>query len=297
MRRRVTSRQASTVGRVWSQVGSTTRNRDHASHAHHNTVCRSPTVGPWPQSHSRPQARLWDPRPVNAPVAGPPGPLRPRIAHRQQLAVGHVRADLPLGSLHPLLDLGQKRVSQPLRTHPLDHPTLLPQPHVAGDGVVVTAGQLGRRAKAAGQVVGLQDLHDFLRCPQRPPLRRRSWWLQGIGAGGEKRDCQRGITWPSAGRSLTPYGEFPVAADNRPLWRGSAEALEGWNVFWATLKEGSLHSTLQVGASPDADPLEVEQVFRARVVSLLRDWLERNPQEAELEAFRVLVRSYAGSWV
>jgi hypothetical protein len=80
----------------------------------------------------------------------------------------------------------------------------------------------------------------------------------------------------------------PGGAD-RPLWRGSAEALEGWNVFWATLKEGSLHSTLQVGDSPDADPLEVEQVFRARVVSLLRDWLERNPQEAELEAFRVLV--------
>jgi hypothetical protein len=82
---------------------------------------------------------------------------------------------------------------------------------------------------------------------------------------------------------------FVPGSGERPLWRGSAEALEGWNVFWATLREGSLHSTLEVGDAPGSDPLEVERVFRGRVVSLLQNWLERNPQEAESEAFRVLV--------
>ena len=82
---------------------------------------------------------------------------------------------------------------------------------------------------------------------------------------------------------------MPGTAD-RPLWKGSAEALDGWNVFWATLKQGSLHSTLQVGDSPGSDPVEVERVFRGRVVSLLRDWLKRNPPgDPESEAFRVLV--------
>jgi hypothetical protein len=80
----------------------------------------------------------------------------------------------------------------------------------------------------------------------------------------------------------------PGSAD-RPLWRGDPEALEGWNVFWATLKQGSIHSTLEVGDHPGSDPLEAERVFRGRVVSILQDWLESNPQEAESEAFRVLV--------
>jgi hypothetical protein len=38
IRRNVASRQATTVGTVLSQIGITTRNRDQASHAHHNTV-------------------------------------------------------------------------------------------------------------------------------------------------------------------------------------------------------------------------------------------------------------------
>ena len=76
---------------------------------------------------------------------------------------------------------------------------------------------------------------------------------------------------------------------DRPTWEGNAEAFEGWNVFWATLREGSLHSTLQVGDPRGSDPLEAERVFRGRVVSRLRDWLEGHPQDPESEAFRVFV--------
>jgi hypothetical protein len=80
----------------------------------------------------------------------------------------------------------------------------------------------------------------------------------------------------------------PGSAD-RPTWKGDAEALDGWNVFWATLREGSIHSTLQVADAPGSDPEEAERVFRGRVVAILTDWLERNPQDPEYEAFRVHV--------
>jgi hypothetical protein len=85
----------------------------------------------------------------------------------------------------------------------------------------------------------------------------------------------------------------PGSAD-RPIWRGSAEALDGWNVFWATLRQGRLHSTREVGDAPGSDPVEVERVFRGRVVSLLRGWLEGNPPEAESEAYRVFVATAPG---
>ncbi len=56
IRRSITSRHAISVGSVRSHVGSTTRNRDHASHAQNSSVPRgSPsgpgTSGPLPQSH------------------------------------------------------------------------------------------------------------------------------------------------------------------------------------------------------------------------------------------------------
>jgi hypothetical protein len=47
-RRSVASIQAITVGTVRSHVGCTTRNRDHASHAHHNDVGRPSIEGPGP---------------------------------------------------------------------------------------------------------------------------------------------------------------------------------------------------------------------------------------------------------
>jgi hypothetical protein len=51
IRRSVASRHATIVGSVLSSTGITTRNRDQASHAHHNAVRRPPMRGPSPQSH------------------------------------------------------------------------------------------------------------------------------------------------------------------------------------------------------------------------------------------------------
>jgi hypothetical protein len=42
------SRPSTTDASVLSRNGTTTRNRDHASHAQNNTVARSSTVGPSP---------------------------------------------------------------------------------------------------------------------------------------------------------------------------------------------------------------------------------------------------------
>ena len=70
-----------------------------------------------------PHARLRHPRPVNA---APPGhigllgrrhrparrALRAPIAHRHQLVMGHIGADLAVRRLHPLLQLGQERVDE-----------------------------------------------------------------------------------------------------------------------------------------------------------------------------------------
>jgi hypothetical protein len=43
--------QATTVGRVLSRMGSTTRNRDHANQAQNNTALTPATAGPSPKSH------------------------------------------------------------------------------------------------------------------------------------------------------------------------------------------------------------------------------------------------------
>lgn len=43
--------QATTVGNVLSRMGSTTRNRDHASQAQNSHVATPPTTGPVPKSH------------------------------------------------------------------------------------------------------------------------------------------------------------------------------------------------------------------------------------------------------
>lgn len=54
--RKVASKQAISVGWVWSQTGITTRNLDHANQAQNNNVVRNcppgpGTLGPWPQSN------------------------------------------------------------------------------------------------------------------------------------------------------------------------------------------------------------------------------------------------------
>ena len=78
-RRNVASMQAITVGNVLSAIGSTTRNRDHASHAQNNHVATPPT----PARHRSPtgttspaQAPTAD-APADAPPATPPRPAPP----------------------------------------------------------------------------------------------------------------------------------------------------------------------------------------------------------------------------
>ena len=44
----------------------------------------------------------------------PSGPLVPIEAHRGQALMHHIGADMPLPAIHPLLDLAQKRIDQPL---------------------------------------------------------------------------------------------------------------------------------------------------------------------------------------
>ena len=44
----------------------------------------------------------------------PSGPLVPLEPHRDEAFVHHVRADVPLRAVHPLLDLAQERVDQSL---------------------------------------------------------------------------------------------------------------------------------------------------------------------------------------
>jgi hypothetical protein len=57
-----------------------------------------------------------------------------------------------------------------------------------------------------------------------------------------------------------------LGSDDRPLWKGDAKALDGWNVFWQP-------SGREVSTGADR----------------LTNWLQRNPKEAHSEAFRVLV--------
>jgi hypothetical protein len=109
-----------------------------------------------------PHAGFRDPRPIDAPVAGgvgalgtsdcaPARPLGPLEALGQQLVVDDVGADLAVGTLDPLLDLGQEAVDQAVTGGSLGQdPARGPEPDVARDRVVRAAGELGRGPIAAG---------------------------------------------------------------------------------------------------------------------------------------------------
>ena len=121
----------------------------------------------------QPHPRLRDPRPV-APAPArlpgflhlrdrPPGrPLRPPVAHRRDLPVRHIRADLALAPVDQLLDLRHERVDQPRPRHPGQRiPARLPDRHVPGDRLRVAPGQLRRRPGRPGEVKRLENLHDL----------------------------------------------------------------------------------------------------------------------------------------
>lgn len=102
----------------------------------------------------------------------PPGrPFRPRIPERPQLVVGHVGPDSAVALLDPLLALGPERIDQLIpRRRMRCRLAGLAGVHVPGNSVMIAAGQLRRIAEAAGQVVGRENLHDFLTSlHERPP--------------------------------------------------------------------------------------------------------------------------------
>ncbi len=121
----------------------------------------------------QPHARLGDPRPVGAPPAGLPGGLgrvhrppgrtrRAAVAHRGQLVVRDISADLGFRRLHPFLDLLQERVDQLRPGRPLMRvESQIPQFNIPFHGLGISTGQLRGRPDRPGQVVCLKDLHDL----------------------------------------------------------------------------------------------------------------------------------------
>ena len=93
----------------------------------------------------------------------PPGrPLRPPVAHRDQLAVRDVRPDLPLGPVNQLLDLRHELINQPRPARLRQRvPAGLPDRHIPGDRLRVAPGQLRRRPGRPREVVRLENLHDL----------------------------------------------------------------------------------------------------------------------------------------
>lgn len=162
-----------TLGVVRARNAITIRNRHKASHAKNKTVFiqRITSTSPKPHCNTSP-ARLSTGRctPRMAEPAGgadlrdrvPCRPLRTLITEREQLVVGSIAKDIEESLLNPFLDLGQVRVriSTPVaglcvglaRVSGCDVP---------GDGMVRTAGRLGRGTKRSGPIVGSAYLHDF----------------------------------------------------------------------------------------------------------------------------------------
>ena len=91
------------------------------------------------------------------------GALRTLVAHRKQLLVGHIGADLALRAFDPLLDLGQVLIGQ---LRPRRGPVQLAAGSAAVDvvlhRVVRAAGQLPGITQRPCQVVGIQNFHDLL---------------------------------------------------------------------------------------------------------------------------------------
>ncbi len=103
-----------------------------------------------------PQTRFWDPGPIDAVVGmaiggledghhAPGGALRAGVAHSDEAFVDDVRAHLAVRAIDPLGDLVGEPVAAlgPLLGRFFDRDPGSPGGHVAGDGVVVGAGQLG----------------------------------------------------------------------------------------------------------------------------------------------------------
>ena len=151
-RRRVSSRQAITVGIVRSQVGMMTRNRHQASQAHHSSVSRPPITRTLAPVELEPHAGLGDPGPEDPPVAGrvrpldlgdrtPGRPLRAVEAQRAELLVDDVGADPAVAALDPLLELGEVRIEDLVTAHRVRR----------RPGLARAAGHTGRPSSASSR--------------------------------------------------------------------------------------------------------------------------------------------------
>jgi hypothetical protein len=121
----------------------------------------------------QPRPRFGDPRPIHPTSSRSERLLRvldrpagravgAAEAHRDELVVDHIGTDPPVRAVNELFDLRAERVDD-RRTL---QPRLRRQPGRAAldvvlDGVVVAAGQLGRAAVGAYEVVGRKNLHDL----------------------------------------------------------------------------------------------------------------------------------------
>ena len=91
------------------------------------------------------------------------GPLGPDEAHRHQLVVSDIGADLAVTGLHPLLHLRQEPIDQLLAPHRRSRQLAdVPTGHPLGNRVMVAVGQLAGRSITLRQIERFQNLHDLL---------------------------------------------------------------------------------------------------------------------------------------
>ena len=191
-----------------------------------------------------PHAGLGDPRTVRPPAAGPvrglgqpdgPAgrPLRAVEAERSQPLVDDVGPDPPGRALDELLDLRAVRVDLHRPPDPGGRVVAPVTPvDVAGDGLRIAGGEVGRRMGAAGEIECFEDLHDLpvrllhgpsgsgddlgVGTPQGSPGRGdrdgRDWMARG-----DQLSADREISCPSARKSVSAYREVGMSVFTRGL--------------------------------------------------------------------------------
>jgi hypothetical protein len=173
-RRSVASRQVSTVPSLRSQLGSTTRNLDHANQAQNSNVGRGRpsgpnTTGPVPQSncshnpgsviHGR-YCRRCSVRQASLAAATARRVVRssPVNPSARSPLVHHIGADRAIGPIDPFLDLGQERVDDPWPLHrSVDRPTGIACGDVPAHRLGIHPRQHRRRVRTPGRVERFQN--------------------------------------------------------------------------------------------------------------------------------------------
>ena len=137
----------------------------------------------------QPQARLSDPRPIRAPVPSPPsrlhlrdrasgGAFRPGEPHPDQPGMDHIRADLALAGLDPVLNLRHEPIQHPRPPARTRHrPTRIPRRDIPTHRLRIHPRQQRSRVRTLRGVERLQNFHDLPVRLLHVSLRwNRSWW-------------------------------------------------------------------------------------------------------------------------